>query len=98
LKVAVGLALPAIEAWYLVGVDHEVGEAAFRVGLSAAKTHLTTQHYRRQLKKVYGTERPSIELETEVAVLETRRICQNIGAIEACFPDGFGPMAREIRS
>jgi hypothetical protein len=32
LKVAIGLTVPAIEAWYLVGKNHLVGEAAWRVG------------------------------------------------------------------
>lgn len=99
LKVAIGLAMPAIEAWYLVGIDPQVGEAALRVGLNEGRVHLTTRDYRHQLKKkVYGTERPSIELETEVAVREARRVCKQIGTLEAFFPDGFGPMAQEIRS
>src|SRR5713226_3530772 len=34
LKVAIGLAVPAIEALYLVGKEHQVGEAAWKVGLA----------------------------------------------------------------
>src|SRR5437879_2704240 len=33
LKFAIGLPVPAIEAWYLVDKNHQVGEAAWRVGL-----------------------------------------------------------------
>ena len=95
LKVAVGLAVPAIEAWYLVGKEHQAGEAAWRVGVSAGKLPFT----RPQLKQlVYGTERPSLELETARAVQEARRIIQDLPAIETAFPAGFGLMAREIRS
>ena len=95
LKVAVGLAVPAIEAWYLVGKNHEVGEAAWKVGLSAGKRPFT----RKQLKAmVYGTDRPSLELETKCAVKEASRIIGDLKAIESSFPDGFGPMALEIRS
>ena len=95
MKVAVGLAVPAIEAWYLVGKNHEVGEAAWKVGLSAGKRPFT----RKQLKAlVYGTERPSLELETRCAVKEASRIIGDIKAMESSFPDGFGPMALEIRS
>jgi hypothetical protein len=95
LKVAIGLAVPAIEAWYLVGKNPQVGEAAWITGLSAGRPPFTRQ----QLKlEVYGTDRPSLEYETECAVRETRRIVANIGAVEKKFPDGFGSMAFAIRS
>lgn len=95
LKVAIGLAVPAIEAWYLVGKEHQVGEAAWRVGLAAGQTPFT----RAKLKeRVYGNSRPSLEQETECAVSEARRIIGDIKAIEAAFPAGFGSMASEIRS
>ena len=61
LKVATGLTVPAIEAWYLVGKNHQVGEAAWITGLIAGRPPFT----RPQLKQlVYGTDRPSLELET----------------------------------
>jgi hypothetical protein len=46
---------------------------------------------------VYGTDRPSLELETERAIAETRRIIRDLTTIEAAFPVGFGLMAIEIR-
>jgi hypothetical protein len=95
MKIAVGLAVPAIEGWYLVGRNHAVGEAAWKVGLAARHPPLNT----RQMKKqVYGTERPSLELETERAAAEARRIIPDMQAIETAFPLGFGLMAQEIRS
>jgi hypothetical protein len=95
LKFAIGLPVPAIEAWYLVGKEHQVGEAAWAVALQAGRVLFS----RPQLKKlVYGTERPSLELETERAVQEARRIISNIQAIEVAFPAGFGLMAQEIRT
>jgi hypothetical protein len=95
LKVAIGLAVPTIEAWYLVGKDPQAGEAAWKVGLAGGRLPFA----RPQLKAmVYGTDRPSLELETERAVREARRIIQEIKAIEAAFPVGFGLMAQEIRS
>jgi hypothetical protein len=94
LKVAIGLAVPAIEAWYLVGKDHQVGEAAWRAGLTANRRLVT-----RQLKKlVYGTDRPSLEHETKCAEAEARRIIRDMKIIETAFPAGFGLMAQEIRS
>lgn len=95
LKIAVGLAVPAIEAWYLAGKNHKVGEAAWLIGLNARKPPFS----RPELKKlVYGTDRPALELETVRAVEESRRIIQDINTIETAFPAGFGLMAKEIRT
>jgi hypothetical protein len=49
LKVAIGLAVPAIEAWYLVGKEHQVGEAAWMTGGAAGKRPFT----RPQLIRLY---------------------------------------------
>jgi hypothetical protein len=95
LKVAIGVPVPTIEAWYLVGKDPQVGEAAWKIGVAAGKRVFAS----RELKQlVYGTDRPSIEHETERAVAEARRIIGNMTAIETAFPVGFGMMAQEIRS
>ena len=95
LKVAIGLTVPAIEAWYLVGENHQVGEAAWKAGLAGGKPPFT----RPRLKElVYETDRPSLELETERAIREARRIIHDMKAIETAFPVGFGLMANEIRS
>jgi hypothetical protein len=95
LKVAIGLAVPAIEAWYLVGVNHEVGESGWKAALASGKRRFT----RPRLKElVYGTHRPSLEHMTERALTEARRIAQNMKLIETAFPVGFGLMAQEIRS
>jgi hypothetical protein len=95
LKLAIGVTVPAVEAWYLVGKDHQVGEAAWKVGIESGKPPFTKP----QLKQlVYGTDRPAIELETERAVAEARRIISRLGDLEAAFPVGFALMAQEIRS
>jgi len=95
LKVAIGLAVPAIEAWYLVGENHEVGEAQWKQALSSDRLAFS----RPQLKNlVYGTDRPSLEHETDCAVAEARRIIADPQAIESAFPIGFGLTAQAIRS
>ncbi|MCI0659354.1 MAG: hypothetical protein L0170_20055 [Acidobacteria bacterium] len=95
LKIAIGLAVPSIEAWYLVGKEHQVGEAVWRVGLKANHFPFT----RPQLKElVYGTDRPSLDRMIEYVLTEKRRIIGNLSAIETAFPDGFGLMAQAIRS
>jgi hypothetical protein len=56
LKIAIGLAVPAIEAWYLFGKDHAVGEAAWHVALTDRRDHVKKKHYRQQLKKRHGSK------------------------------------------
>jgi hypothetical protein len=78
-----------------VGKNHQVGEAAWQAGLKIGKVPFT----RPKLKEmVYGTDRPSLELETQRAIEEASRIILDISAIETAFPGGFGLMANEIRS
>jgi hypothetical protein len=95
IKVAIGLAVPAIEAWYLVGRNHQVGEAAWLAGLNSGLRPFTRQRLKTM---VYGTDRPSLELETKCAVAEARRIIGDLQAIETALPAGFGLLAQEIRS
>ena len=92
LKVAIGLAVPAIEAWYLAGRDHQVGE-------SACLQHGRSVYTRHKLKQlVYGSDRAAQEMMTECAVREARRIIANLKCIEDAFPAGFGSMAQEMRT
>jgi hypothetical protein len=93
LKVAIGLAVPAVEAWYLVGTNHQVEEKAWRPDSKMGRPP------RSRLKElVYGVSRPSLERKMECALNEARRIIRDLKAIEAAFPIGFGLMAQEIRS
>jgi hypothetical protein len=47
LKVAIGLAVPAIEAWYLVGKEHQVGEAAWQTGRAANRPPFTRAQFKK---------------------------------------------------
>lgn len=90
LRVATGLAVPAVEAWYLCGVDPEVGEEGWRSGRS--------NYDRRELKRrTYHTPRPSLPLETRRAMEEARRLAADLRLLENAFPLGFGNLAREVR-
>jgi len=99
LKIAVGLAVPAIEAWYAFGAEKSVStasEAAWIVGLSRSGKFPYTKP---QLKKaVYGTDRPSLALETQCAIHAAQRLSNDLSQLEAFFPNGFGFLARQIRS
>ena len=94
LKVTLGLAVPAIEAWYCCGIDPHSTEAMLIQQLGAPAYEL-----KNQLKRdVYGTDRPSLELETRRAIEEATRLIQDLNIIERLFPAGFGTLARDVRS
>lgn len=95
LKVAIGIAVPAVEAWYRCGLDARVSEATWMRPLLERRKFYT----RPSLKQdVYGTDRPSIELETEKAVEAAKRLSDDLGSLEASFPAGFGALARDLRT
>ena len=91
---AVGLAVPAIEAWYLCGADPQVSELAWLEGQARGVAPYT----RRELKwRVYGTDRPGLFFETQQALASVRRHRGDLRRLEADFPNGFGAMAGELR-
>jgi hypothetical protein len=94
LKTAFGLAVPALEAWLLCGLDPRAIEATLLQRPDAG-----TRTLRIQLKRdVYGTDRPSSAVRMMRVTEETRRLVQILDEFERCFPDGFGSFARDIRS
>ncbi|MBL8203430.1 MAG: hypothetical protein JNM09_04315 [Blastocatellia bacterium] len=94
LKIALGLALPAIEAWYLCGKEAHATEAA-----CMQDKNKRTPEYKNKLKElVYGTSRPSLQLETQHAITEAQRLVQDIALLEQNFPLGFGTLLRDLRS
>jgi hypothetical protein len=97
IKHACGVAIPAVEAWYLVGRDPHVGEADWQLSVQAERFG----HRRRELKRiVYGTETPSIEEETRLAVENASRLVQEgrLGQLEQLFPVGFGTLVTDLRA
>lgn len=91
---AVGVAVPAIEAWYLCGRDDAVTEAAWRIGREAGRT----PYSRAELKlRVYGTDRPSLVEETTLALAEVERHRPDTRRLENDFP-GFAALAADLRS
>jgi hypothetical protein len=91
---AVGLAVPAIEAWYLCGQDPQVTELAWLEGQARG----VAPYSRRELKwRVYGTDRPSLPFEIQQALASVRRHRGDLRRLEADFPHGFGVMAGDLR-
>lgn len=90
----VGVAVPAIEAWYLCGRDESVSESAWLEGLEAGRP----PYSRAQLKlRVYGTDRPSLPHEIECALREVQRHRRDPRRLENDFP-GFHAFARDLRA
>ena len=95
LKFAVGLAVPAIEAWYLCGLQTGVSEGAWQRGLRDSRD----PYNRGELKRhVYGTDRPSLDPETRRAAEEAHRLASCLDVLEDKFPIGFGSLAADVRS
>ena len=91
---AIGIAVPAVEGWYLCGRDPTVTEAAWVHGQKAD----SRPYSRAELKyRVYGTERPTLRHETERAVQEVQRHLRDLRQLEHDFP-GFGHLAHDLRA
>ena len=92
---AVGMCVPALEAWLLCGRDTSITEAAWMTGQQTGRLPYT----RRDLKwKVYGTDRPSLPHGIQRAVQEVSRHHGDLRRLENDFPNGFGALARDLRS
>lgn len=90
----VGVAVPAVEAWYLSGRDPSVSELAWTDGQSRGRLPYT----RAELKwRVYGTDRPSLPHEIQCALREVERQRRDTRRLEADFP-GFALLAQDVRA
>jgi len=90
----VGIAVPAVEAWYLCGRDEQVSEAAWVEGQATGQQ----PYSRAELKfRVYGTDRPNLQLESRRALEEVRRQRHDLRRLENDFPS-FAALARDMRS
>ena len=96
IKVAIGVAVPQIEAWYLVGQDPGVSEASWS---NAVQVGRFPYEGKRLKQLVYSTDRPSLDLETARALEESRRITEEglLPQLVRLFPIGFGALAEAIK-
>ena len=94
LKIALGLAVPAIEAWLLCGVNPHVTEAAWINGMREGRTPYTKPGLKFE---VYGTSRPSLEVETEAMKTAASRLAANLNDLVILFPHGFGAFQADLR-
>lgn len=90
----IGVAVPAIEGWYLCGRDERVTEQVWLKGQETGVPPYT----RSELKfRVYGTDRPSLRHEIDCALQEVARHSRDSRRLENDFP-GFAALARDLRA
>jgi hypothetical protein len=94
LRVALGLAVPSLEAWWRCGIDAHVTEAAWLVALQSRQFPYDVNRLK---AAVYGTDRPGLDQETVRMTEEATRVAQDLGRLETSFPNGFGTLARDLR-
>jgi len=97
IKIGLGLAVPAIEAWCLCGTDPHITESAWVQSLPSRKFPYTKKELK---QKLYGSPTPVLELETKRLVEQARRLidAKELPRLEQSFPIGFGALAAEVRS
>lgn len=94
LHTAVGLAVPAIEAWLLCGKEEGVTEDAWLRGQESG----TLPYTRRELKQLtYGTVHPRIPEEIRASFEGIGRHHGDMRRLENDFPRGFGSLAADLR-
>jgi hypothetical protein len=95
LRLAFGLAVPCIEAWYLHGLgDKRQTEATWSQIPDAAKK----SHKNGLKQRVYKVELASLALMTARATEAAERLAQEPDELAKWFPNGFGPLARDVRN
>jgi hypothetical protein len=94
LKIALGSAVPAIEAWLLCGVNPHVTEAAWINGMREGRPPYTKPSLKSEL---YGTSHPSLAVETKAMKTAASRLAANLNNLEICFPHGFGALKADLR-
>jgi hypothetical protein len=95
LKIGIGVAVPSIEAWLCCGINPHVNEATWRRHLQGEQI----TYNRKSLKvEVYGTDHPSLETLTNRGMEASRLLVNDLVQLETLFPNGFGHLAREVRT
>lgn len=97
LKVAIGVPVPAIEAWLLFGKNPHVSEHYWIRFQNGEKI----TYDRKKLKtELYGGEHVPEAQRIEISIKAIQRIVENqlLEGLEKEFPQGFGTMADKVRN
>lgn len=90
---AAGIAVPAIEAWALYGVDALASEAAWAVERGAGR-HL---HIKVSFKQAVFGDRVGLGVRRSRLVEAMERVSGDIEGLIAAFPNGCGPLIADLR-
>lgn len=95
MKTALGLAVPAIEAWFRCGIDPHVTEFEWDRKL---RGEILTYDKRSLKLSSYGSDPSSNFQRTEIGKQAARRLAINLEQLEQRFPNGFGALLRDLRN
>ncbi len=98
LKVAIGVPVPAIEAWLLFNINPQVSENTWIKKIADEKG---VKYDRKTLKReLYGGEHISEVERIEISLKAVKRVVENdlLGDLETAFPQGFGSLSNEVKS
>lgn len=95
MKTALGVAVPAIEAWYRCGLDPHVTEFEWARKLLQGE-HLT--YDKKTLKEsAYGSAPVSKLERTQIAEQAAHRLASNLEQLAQRFPNGFGGLLHDLQ-
>lgn len=94
LRIAIGVAAPAIEAWWLCKANPQISEAAWEKGMDEKRDPYSKLELKKQL---YGSEFSSLAHMTLKMTGAAREVSAQIQMLERAFPSGFGSLANELR-
>lgn len=97
IRIGMGIAVPAIEAWCLFDTDSRISEPAWIQALQSRRFPFTKKSLKQTL---YGSIDPPLALETKLLVEQAQRLVKEkqLPLLESLFPVGFGALADEVRS
>lgn len=94
LKIALGVAAPAIEAWWLCKSNPQISETAWEKGLDEKRDPYSKLELK---KKLYSSDYPSLALMTQKMTEAAQETAKDLSSLERAFPNGFGSLAKELR-
>jgi hypothetical protein len=93
LKVAIGVAMPALEAWLLSPDDVTLCEANWERALSS---EIDTDIGKRLKRQLFGVERPDSFVRRDLVLKAAHRCIPHLSVLRDRFPNGFGKMVEDI--
>ena len=95
LRIAVGIASPAIEAWLLCRRDGQISEAAWELGIKNRQEPYSKLVLK---QRVVGSQYWSGDMRLQKMTEAVTEVAADISELEKRFPLGFGSLAQYLRS